>query len=153
MAPLAVLIGSFAIALLAVRLLRGRWSAGLAGRIAAAAMFVFTGLSHFIFPAEMAAMVPTVFPAPRLWVAATGVAEVLGGVGLLVPRASRPAAWALALFLILVFPANIFAAVNQVGMGGHLRGAGYLWIRGPLQLVFLGWVVYFGIRRNSKPLS
>ena len=50
------------------------------GRVAAAAMFVFTGVSHFILPAPMAEMVPSVFPAPMVWVIGTGVAEILGGI-------------------------------------------------------------------------
>jgi len=150
-APLVVLLVSFGFTLVGFRTLRGRWSTGLAGRAAAAVMFVFTGTSHFIFPAEMAEMVPSVFPSPRIWVAATGVAEILGGVGLLVPRTSRIAAWALALFLVAVFPANVYAAINEVGMGGHRDGTGYLWLRGPLQVVFLAWVGYFGFYRNSLP--
>jgi uncharacterized membrane protein len=113
-------------------------------------MFVFTGASHFIFPAEMAEMVPSVFPEPRFWVAVTGIAEILGGIGLLVPRTSRLAAWALAAFLVGVFPANVYAAINKVGMGGHLEGTSYLWFRGSLQAVFLAWVVYFGIYRPAR---
>jgi len=108
-------------------------------------MFVFTGVSHFIFPGPMAEMVPPIFPSPELWVAFTGGAEILGGIGLLVPRTSRLSAWGLALFLVAVFPANVFAAIHQVGMGGHRDGLGYLWFRAPLQVVFLAWVVYFGI--------
>ena len=153
MAPLVVLIVSFGVASLVLRLVRGEWSHGLAGRVAAAAMFVFTGTSHFIFPGEMAEMVPPVFPAPRLWVLATGVAEVLGGVGLLFTRTSRLSAWGLAVFLVAVFPANIFAAIHEVGMGGHREGLGYLWLRAPLQAVFLAWVVYFGILAGRRTRS
>jgi len=145
MAPLVVLIVSFGGASLVFRWVRGDWCYELAGRVAAAAMFVFTGVSHFIFPAEMAEMVPPVFPAPGLWVLGTGVAEILGGVGLLFTRTSRFSAWCLALFLVAVFPANVFAAIHEVGFGGHREGLRYLWFRAPLQAAFLAWVVYFGI--------
>ena len=146
MAPLVVLIVVFGVASLVLRSTRGRWSHGMAGRVAAAVMFVFTGTSHFIFAGEMAEMVPPFFPAANLWVLFTGVAEILGGVGLLFARTSRLSAWCLVLFLVGVFPANVYAAVNQVGMGGHREGLGYLWFRAPLQVVFLAWVVYFGIK-------
>ena len=148
MAPLVVLIVAFVVALAAMRLTRGRWSAGPAGRIAAAVMFVFTGVSHFIFPGQMAEMVPPVFPAPAVWAYLTGVAEILGGIGLLVPRTSRIAAWCLAAFLVAIFPANIYAAINEVGMGGHRDGLDYLWLRAPLQAIFLVWVSYFGLVAN-----
>jgi len=149
-APLIVLIASFGVASFALRLVRGEWSFGPAGRIAAAVMFVFTGVSHFIFPDELTEMVPPVFPAPTLWVYLTGVAEILGGVGLLVPRVSRLSAWCLALFLVAIFPANIYAAINEVGMGGHREGLDYLWLRAPLQAIFLVWVCYFGILSNDR---
>jgi uncharacterized membrane protein len=145
MAPLVLLVVSFGIASWVLRWVRGEWCHGPAGRVAAAAMFLFTGVSHFVFPIEMAAMVPSAFPAPRLWVLATGVAEILGGLGLLVTGTSRLSAVCLAVLLVAVFPANVFAAIHKVGVGGHLEGIRYLWFRAPLQVVFLAWVVYFGI--------
>lgn len=97
----------------------------------------------------MAEMVPPVFPAPEAWVLITGVAEILGGLGLLFPRTQRISARCLAAFLVGVFPANVYAAIHQVGLGGHQEGTAYLWIRVPLQVFFLAWVVYFGIVGSS----
>jgi len=145
MAPLLVLLGVFGATIAWLRLRRGRWLLAPAGRAAAAAMFVFTGVSHFPLAESMAAMVPPAVPAPLLVVYATGVLEILGGIGLLVPRTRRAAAWCLALFLVAVFPANVYAALNRVGLGGHADGPGYLWLRAPLQVFFLAWVVGFGL--------
>jgi uncharacterized membrane protein len=153
MAPLLVLIVTFGAALLILRVTRGHWAFKAAGRLAAAAMFVFTGVSHFIFPGPMAEMVPPIFPFPDFWVSFTGVAEISGGLGLLVSQTRRFAAWALVLLLVAVFPANVFAAANQVGMGGHQQGLGYLWFRAPLQLFFLSWVVVFGILDSVRILE
>lgn len=147
MAPLIVLLVSFAVASLMLRVVRGRWNHGLAGRVAAALMFVSTGVSHFVFPGPMAEMVPPILLAPRVWVAVTGVAEILGGVGLLFERTRRLSAWCLAAFLVAVFPANVYAAIHETGMGRHLDGVGYLWFRAPLQVFFLAWVVLFGVGR------
>ena len=83
MAPLIVLLFSFAFVSATFRMLRGNWAVGRSGLAAAASMFIFTGVSHFIFPEAMTEMVPPIFPAPRVWVAGTGVAEIAGGVGLL----------------------------------------------------------------------
>jgi len=150
MAPLVILIVTFGVASMMLRLVRGHWSIDLAGLVATAVLFVFTGVSHFVFPASMAEMVPPIFPAPRLWVFLTGMAEIAGSLGLLFPKTRPLAAWSLAVFLVAVFPANVFAAVNQVGMGGHVEGPGYLWFRAPLQLILLAWVVYFGILSGSR---
>ncbi len=150
MAPLFILLFIFGVILLLLRWLRGRWLISVSGRIAMGIMFVFAGASHFIVPEPMAEMVPPFFPRADRWVAATGVLEVLGGIGLLIPRTRRLAAWCLAVFLIAVFPANVYAAQNKVGVGGHVQGVGYLWFRAPMQLLFLVWVLFCGVRRGKR---
>jgi uncharacterized membrane protein len=45
-----------------------------------------------------------------------------------------------------VFPVNVYAAVNQIPMGGHAWGPVYLLIRAPLQAILLVWVYWFTIR-------
>ena len=148
---LAFLLGTFAVVLVVERL-RGRTEgapghagqAGQAGRIALAALFIMTGAAHFIVTEPMAQMVPPPFP-PVATVWATGVLEILGAIGLLVPRTSKLAAWCLFAFLITVFPANIYASLNHTGLGGHLDGPAYLWQRAPFQLLLLVWTWVFGI--------
>ena len=146
---LVVLLGTFALVMV-VQHLRGRrdGASGHAGRIALAILFLFTGIAHFIMTEPMAQMVPPPFP-PVLTVWVTGVLEILGAIGLLLPSTSRLAAWCLFVFLLAVFPANVYAALNQTGVGGHVDGPSYLWGRGLLQLLFLVWTWYFGIRRQS----
>ncbi len=150
MAPLIILLVVFGCVLLLLRWSRGRWLVTLSGRIALGVMFVFTGASHFIVPGPMAEMVPPLFPRPDRWVAATGILEILGGIALLIPRTQRMAAWCLAAFLVAVFPANVYAAQNQVGVGGHLQGVVYLWFRAPVQLLLLICVLVWGLRRAER---
>lgn len=83
-------------------------------RIALALVFVGMGVLHFVpGPARgMAAMIPPavrVVP-PRALVAFTGVCELAGGIGLLVPATRVAAAVCLVVFLVAVFPANAYAA-------------------------------------------
>jgi len=92
-------------------------------RIITAVVFVAIGITHFVpsVVRTMAAMVPAVFHgrpfSPRGWVWVTGVAEIAGGIGLLVP-ATRPAAGILlAVFLVCVFPANAYAAHHRDRFG------------------------------------
>jgi uncharacterized membrane protein len=77
-----------------------------------AAMFVLTGVAHFAPPlrASLIAIVPPRLPEPGLLVSFTGVLELLGAVGLLVPATRIVAAFCLMLLMLAMFPANIYAA-------------------------------------------
>ena len=77
-----------------------------------AAMFVLTGVAHFVPPLRdnLIAIVPPQLPAPGLLVSITGVLEFLGAVGLLVPVTRVAAAVCLLLLMLAMFPANIYAA-------------------------------------------
>jgi uncharacterized membrane protein len=68
-------------------------------------------------------------------------------VGLLIPGYSRVAGLCAILFLIAVFPGNIYAAVNRVEMGGHSAGPAYLFVRAPFQLLLIGWAYWFAVRQ------
>jgi uncharacterized membrane protein len=54
--------------------------------------------------------------------------------------------------LILFFPANIYAAINHIPLGGHAWGPAYLLIRAPLQAIILFWVYWFTIRQPNTAL-
>ena len=83
-------------------------------RILLALVFVGMGVLHFLpGPARgMAAMIPPALRvvSPRGLVAFTGVCELAGGIGLLVPATRVAAAVCLVVFLVAVFPANAYAA-------------------------------------------
>ena len=121
------------------------------GRISLALLFLFTGLGHFVNPEPMAAMLPPWVPARVPIIYLTGVLEWAGAIGLLVRRYSRVAGICLLAFLVAVFPANVFAALNNVNMGGHDAGPAYLLVRGPFQLLLMWWAYHFAIRRARVP--
>ncbi|MDT5210722.1 MAG: hypothetical protein QOF67_3137 [Mycobacterium sp.] len=77
-----------------------------------AVMFVMTGVAHFV-PAmrrDMIAIVPPRLPAPGLLVTITGVLELLGAAGLLYPHTRVAAAVCLFMLMLVMFPANVYAA-------------------------------------------
>ena len=147
MAPLIVLIvvtllargvGQFRVAALR------DWAA--CTRIGLAVMLCFTAAAHFnSMRSDLIAMVPPWVPNPALAVTFTGICEILGAIGLLVPRTRRIAAVALIVFLIAVLPANIHAAQVGVTIGGS--AATPIVPRVALQLLFIGLVWWAGIRR------
>lgn len=109
-------------------------------RAAAATLFVAAGEMHFLRPAAYESIVPAQLPAPELLVAVSGVAEILGGVGLLIPRTRKVAGWGLVALLVAVFPANVNMALNPDTVGRGLPEWA-LWARLPLQLLAIAWVV------------
>lgn len=120
--------------------------AQLCTRIGLAIVFVVMGTLHFVpGPARgMAAMIPPAmrFASPRLLVAATGVCELAGGVGLLIPATATAAAICLAIFLVAVFPANAYAAAHPERFGAFGTP---LIPRALLQLVLIALCVFCAV--------
>ncbi len=85
-------------------------------------------------------MMPPYLPWPGPLVAISGVAEIAGGSGLLVPRTRVLAGWGLIALLVAVFPANLHIALH--GWPGVNLPAWVLWARLPLQIVMVAWVYW-----------
>jgi uncharacterized membrane protein len=115
-------------------------------RVVLAAVFLVMGALHFV-PAVargMRAMIPPVFrrppwPSPAILVVFTGVCELAGGVGLLIPGVRWAAGPALAVFLVAVFPANAYAATQPERFG---RTAVPFWPRLAAQVVLIALVLF-----------
>ena len=105
-------------------------------RTSAAVVFATAGAYHFFNGASYERMIPPGFPNPRVLVAVSGVCEMLGGLGLLVPRLRRPAAVGLVALLVAVFPANLYMAARPERFG---LPAWALWARLPLQVPLVMW--------------
>lgn len=152
MAPLIVLVVATLLARLAGRLgvapLQG-WAA--ATRAGLAVMLCVTASAHFnSMRPDLVRMVPPAVPNPELMVTFTGVCEVLGAIGLLIPRTRRLAAVALILFLLAVLPANIHAARQSLTLNGAPVTA--LWPRVLLQGLFIVLVWWSGLHsREASP--
>jgi uncharacterized membrane protein len=105
-------------------------------------LFIAAGVMHFIVPSFYVAIMPPYLPSHRTLVYLSGVAEVLGGVGVLLPSTRRLAGWGLILLLLAVFPANIHMFTEaQAEQGWSLYTVGLL-LRLPLQFVMMA-VVYW----------
>jgi uncharacterized membrane protein len=107
-------------------------------RFALATMFAFTAVSHFApMRKDLIAMVPPALPRPDLLVFATGVLEVAGAAGLLFGATQFWAACGLILLMAAMLPANVSAARRGIGIRG--RAATPLWLRVPMQILFVIW--------------
>jgi uncharacterized membrane protein len=108
---------------------------------AAGPTFILTGVLHFLIPKTYEAIVPDYMPAHRELVYASGVAEAVGGAGLLSssPAVRKWSAYWLLATLAAVFPANLHMALNPERYAQIPKAA--LWARLPVQLLFARWVL------------
>ena len=145
---LLLLVGPFLLITLA-----GRWSPRFhiaparRARVGLSLFFIFTALGHFIRTQEMAAMLPLNVPYRVELVYLTGILELLGAIGVWIPRLTRLTGFLLILMLVAILPANIYSAINRVDFGGHEAGPVYLLVRIPFQL-FVMWWTYFATEQN-----
>ncbi len=116
-----------------------------AGVGALAIMFLVTGASHFTgMKYDLAAMMPEPLP-DGLWIIyLSGVLEIAGAIGLLIPRTRRLAGIGLVLLMVAAFPANVNAALGGIPFGGE--AATPLWLRTPEQLLYIGMVWWTSIK-------
>ncbi len=102
-------------------------------------LFVVAGALHFIRPEMYEAIVPPLLGHPREFVAMSGIAEIAGGVGLMLPPTQRAAGIGLIALLLAVWPANIWMAIDAERFA-NVTLAWALWARVPLQLLLIWWI-------------
>jgi uncharacterized membrane protein len=105
-----------------------------------AAFFVFAGAMHFVIPRSYERIVPAWLPNAALLVMVSGVAEILGGIGVLIPGVQRYAGIGLIALLVAVFPANVEMLRLAREAGAPFLAQAGLWLRMPFQPVFVWWV-------------
>ncbi|MCB9664367.1 MAG: DoxX family protein [Alphaproteobacteria bacterium] len=114
-----------------------------------AASFAAVGVLHFTHAHVFLLMMPPWLPWHLELVWLSGAFEILGAVGLLVPRTRRVAAWGLLALLVAVFPANVHMAVAGVELPVDAlpQSEAGRWIRLPFQLVIAAQVAFAGLWR------
>lgn len=111
-------------------------------------VYVVAGVAHFLVPDLFAQIVPPQLPAPTALVYLSGLAELALGIGVMLPRTRRVAAWGLVALLLAVFPANVYMATSGVVIEGApppIRDPSALgrWGRLPLQAVLVAWAWWY----------
>lgn len=109
-------------------------------------LFLIAGALHFLKPGMYIGIMPDYLPHHRLLVFVSGAAEILGGIGLMLPLVQNWAAWGLILLLIAVFPANIDMAWKGYKGYGLTAYTLLLLSRLPLQFLLIYWVYWAGIK-------
>ena len=109
-------------------------------RFFAGPLMTAAGINHFVNPRFYKAIMPDYLPAHDELVAASGVAEIVGAVGTMIPATRRPAGWFSIATLVAVFPANLHMALNPERYKKVPGGPPALYARLPLQALFIYWI-------------
>lgn len=109
-------------------------------RVVVVLPLLISGIAHCKRTALFATIVPPIFPHPAFWVVLTGILELAGALGILLPRTARTASACIALLMVAVFPANVYGAGQTVG-GLHMPGVP---LRLAMQVVYVLLVLAAG---------
>ena len=147
---LSLLIGPLLVAFISSRFTRRNveirklacWGLGLA--------FIYFSMGHVVQTNGMVEMLPQWVPMRLPLVYVTGVLEVAIAIALFIPAYQSIASKLAIVVFVAFFPANIYAALNGVGLGGHQWGPVYLLIRGPLQIVLIAWAYWLCLGPHNK---
>jgi uncharacterized membrane protein len=113
-------------------------------RFLLAALFFTAAMVHFFDAPLFLPIMPPQIPFPIACIIVSGVAELLGAIGLLTPLGSVQflTGWGLTLLLVAVFPANIYMAVAHVKVHGFPAHEWMTWARLALQPILIGLVLW-----------
>jgi uncharacterized membrane protein len=113
-------------------------------RVILALFYFAAGVAHLRSPTGFIQITPGWVPYPAEVILLTGLSEIAGGIGLMIPRLRYAAGVGLALYAVCVFPANINHAVNDIALDGTDLS---WWYHGPrlaFQPVFVWWALWAG---------
>ncbi len=113
-----------------------------------ALLFIVAGVNHFVSPGVYLKIMPDYLPWPLALVYVSGFFEVLGGIGVAVPRLRRAAGIGLIALLVAVFPANVDMLMNADQFPAIPVWA--LVVRLPLQGVLIAWVWWAAVKRPGS---
>jgi uncharacterized membrane protein len=121
-------------------------------RLVVAMPLVVSGIAHFTRTALFATIIPPFFPYRPQLVLVGGAMELAGALGLLLPAFTRAATACLAVFMIVIFPANVYAANQNIG-GLHMPSVP---VRTAMQVIYIllllvaGWGIPRRTERSSR---
>jgi len=120
--------------------------AGVAGL---SAMFVVAAMGHFFNTGTMMELIPPFLPFPKLAIILTGILELVVAAGLQSDKYMKKFGWFAIFLFVLFLPFNIYGASKGVDLGGHAWGLTYLFLKVPLQFIFIIWTWWFCISNRK----
>ena len=109
--------------------------------------FISGGIAHFVFGNFFAQIMPAYLPWHLELVYLSGVFELLGAVGILLPRTRLLAAYGLMALCVAVFPANLNMALRPEQFPDI--PVAFLYIRLPFQPLFI-WFIWWAVAAERQ---
>ncbi|KIA87538.1 hypothetical protein [Flavobacterium sp. AED] len=113
---------------------------------AMAFVYILAGFNHFRNPRLYLKIIPPYFPNPKLLNSISGFAEILLGIALCIPTASKLAAWGIIALLLAIFPTHIYMYANEKARMGLPKWV--LLLRIPLQFGLMYWDFQYTFLNN-----
>jgi uncharacterized membrane protein len=110
-------------------------------------VYLLSGANHFLHASFYLRIMPDHYSHPLLLVHVSGIAELIGGMGLLVSRTRRFSAAGIALMLLVFLDVHVFM-IRHAEQFPDVP-VSLLWARIPLQLVLIAWALLYARRRDS----
>ncbi len=111
-------------------------------RVLLALFFIAGGILHFLKTPLYLTIMPPWLPYHLELVYISGILEILGGIGVLIPVLQRYAGYGLIVLVIAVTPANIQMAIDYLQRDGLTALTLLLLLRLPLQLLIIYWIYW-----------
>ena len=121
------------------------------GLISQSLFYIAAGINHFWHKGFYLAIMPDHYSHPDALVQISGGAEILGGLGLLLPATRRVSAIGLASMLVLYFDVHLFMLRHPERFPQVPKWV--LWGRLPLQFVLIAWALHYTRSTKLKQLS
>jgi len=115
--------------------------------------FVWIGIQHFTNVGFFEPIVPKVLGEPKIWVYLSGLAEILLGLGMIIPRYRQAGAKATAAFLVLVYWANANMWINNIPLQGSTFSTTAHVLRAAAQIGMIAlalWIAEIKIMKGEK---
>ena len=119
-------------------------------RLFLAFFFIVAGANHFLSPDTYLPLMPDYLPWHLPLIYLSGLAEILGGIGICFLAWRRLAGWWLIAVLVAVFPSNIHMLMNDVTLGNAAVPTWVFWIRLPLQGVLMAWIYWACVKDSPQ---
>lgn len=110
---------------------------------------IWIGVLHFQDPAWFEPIVPDLIGYPTFWVYASGVFEIVLGIGLIIPKTREISGYGIALMLVVLYAANFNMWVNDIAIGGSKFGTNWHIFRATVQILLISVCIWIG-RKSSK---
>jgi uncharacterized membrane protein len=115
--------------------------------------FINVGIAHFQDPKWFEPIVPAILGYPTFWVLVTGGMEIGLGLGLIIPRTRKYSGLLMALFLLVIYSANLNMWINDVPLEGRTFAAIWHILRLMGQVLMIVTALWVGGWMKSRKVT